>query len=174
MSEMVTNLRDFTRLDRNKTVDFDLNKGLRNVIYVARSVIPTTITIDERLEGMPILNCHASQLNQVFLNLINNAAQAIGQNGTITVASRVGADCIEIRVRDNGGGIPAAVLPHVFDAYFSTKPEGQGTGIGLSIAREIVENHGGTITVESTSDQGTTFLVKFPQATEHTAIDLAA
>ena len=174
MSEMVTNLRDFTRLDRNKTVDFDLNKSLRNVIYVARSVIPTTITIEERLDGMPIVNCHVSQLNQVFLNLINNAAQAIGQDGTITVTSRVGDAGIEIRVRDNGSGIPASVLPHIFDAYFSTKPEGQGTGIGLSIAREIVENHGGTIAVESTSEQGTTFLVKFPQATEHARIGLAA
>ncbi|MCB1906280.1 MAG: HAMP domain-containing histidine kinase [Rhodocyclaceae bacterium] len=174
MSEMVTNLRDFTRLDRNKTVDFDLNKSLRNVIYVARSVIPTTIAIEERFDDAPILNCNVSQMNQVFLNLINNAAQAIGKDGSITVSSQVTADAIEIRVRDNGHGIRGDVLPHIFEPYFSTKPKGEGTGIGLSIAREIVENHGGTIEVESTSDEGTTFLVKFPQANEHTIIDLAA
>lgn len=174
MSEMVTNLRDFTRLDRNKTTDFDLNKGLRNVTYIARSVIPTTISIKEDLEGVPMMNCNASQLNQVFLNLINNAAHAIGEEGTITVSSRIDAEGIAIRVVDNGRGIAPDVLPRVFEPYFTTKPAGQGTGIGLSIAREIVENHGGTIVVESTSPEGTTFLVRFPVDSEHTVLDMAA
>ncbi len=174
MSELVTNLRDFTRLDRNRTTDFDLNKGLRNVTYIARSVIPTTIRIEEQLGGVPVMNCHASQMNQVFLNLINNAAHAIGEEGTITVSSRATPEAIEIRVADNGHGIPPDVLPRIFDPYFTTKPAGQGTGIGLSIAREIVQNHGGTIEVESTSSEGSTFLVKFPVEAGHATLEMAA
>ncbi|MCB1957561.1 MAG: HAMP domain-containing histidine kinase [Rhodocyclaceae bacterium] len=174
MSEMVTNLRDFTRLDRNKTAEFDLNKGLHNVAYIARSVIPTTIRIEEDLQGLPLLNCNASQLNQVFLNLINNAAQAIGETGTIRIRSNTEADGIVIRVSDDGKGIASDILPRIFEPYFTTKPAGQGTGIGLSIAREIVENHGGTIAVESTSPQGTTFIVKFKVDSQNTVLDMAA
>ncbi len=174
MSEMVTNLRDFTRLDRNKTADFDINKGLRNVAYIARSVIPTTIKIEEDLEGLAVMNCHASQLNQVFLNLINNAAHAIGEGGTIRISTRADQDGISIRVSDTGTGIAADVLPRIFEPYYTTKPAGQGTGIGLSIAREIVENHGGTISVESTSPEGTTFLVHFKVDNANTVLEMAA
>ena len=174
MNEMVTNLRDFTRLDREKTAEFDLNKGLHNVTYIARSVIPTTINVVEDFEGLPFMNCNPSQLNQVFLNLINNAAHAIGEEGTITVSSKVEEGGIVVRVSDTGGGISPDVMPRIFEPYFTTKPAGKGTGIGLSIAREIVENHGGTIDVEKTSSEGTTFIVRFPVESDHTVLDLAA
>lgn len=174
MSELVTNLRDFTRLDRDKVADFDLNKGLRNVAYIARSVIPTSIHVTEDLEALPVFACNASQLNQVFLNLVNNAAHAIGSEGTIAISSRVEGEAIAVRVSDTGGGIAPDVLPRIFEPYFTTKPAGEGTGIGLSIAREIVENHGGTIEVESTSPAGTTIVVRFPVAADHTVMDIAA
>ncbi len=166
MRELVENLRDFTRLDRTKTARVDLNKSLHNVIYIARSVIPTSITVREDFAELPQIECNVSQLNQVFLNLINNAAQAIGENGTITVRSRVEAGGIRIEVEDTGGGIAVEHLPHIWDTYYTTKPAGEGTGLGLSIARSIVTEHGGEISVQTRTgeDSGTTFAVCLPVA----------
>ncbi len=166
MRELVENLRDFTRLDRTKTARVDLNKSLHNVIYIARSVIPTSITVREDFADLPQIECNVSQLNQVFLNLINNAAQAIGENGTITVRSRVEDAGIRIEVEDTGGGIAVEHLPHIWDTYYTTKPAGEGTGLGLSIARSIVTEHGGEISVQTRTgdDSGTTFAVCLPVA----------
>lgn len=166
MRELVENLRDFTRLDRTKTARVDLNKSLHNVIYIARSVIPSTITVREDFAPLPEIECNVSQLNQVFLNLINNAAQAIGENGTISVRSRVEDGGIRVEVEDTGGGIAVEHLPHIWDTYYTTKPAGEGTGLGLSIARTIVTEHGGEISVQTRTgqDSGTTFAVCLPVA----------
>jgi len=166
MRELVENLRDFTRLDRTKTSRVDLNKSLHNVIYIARSVIPTSIEVKEAFADLPEMDCNVSQLNQVFLNLINNAAQAIGEHGTITVRSLVEAGRIRIDVEDTGSGIAAEHLPHIWDTYYTTKPAGEGTGLGLSIARTIVTEHGGEIAVQTRTGEnsGTTFTVYFPVA----------
>ncbi|MDP2018514.1 sensor histidine kinase, partial [Hydrogenophaga sp.] len=102
------------------------------------------------------------QLNQVFLNLINNAAQAIQGTGTITVSTQVDPRFITVSIRDTGAGIPADVLPRIFEAYFTTKPDGEGTGLGLAIARNIVEEHGGDIQVSSEVGVGTEFRVRLP------------
>ena len=162
MRELVENLRDFTRLDRNKTARFDLNKGLHNVIYIAKSVIPTRIQVVEEFGQVPMIECNVSQINQVFLNLINNAAQAIAGDGTITVRSSMEGDRVRVEVTDTGGGIPGDVLPHIWENYFTTKASGDGTGLGLPVARTIVEEHGGKISVTETSGTGTTFTVLLP------------
>jgi signal transduction histidine kinase len=163
MRELVENLRDFTRLDRSKTVEFDLNKGLHNVIYIARSVIPSHITITEEFGALPKVECNASQLNQVFLNLINNAAQAItAQQGTVTVSSSVEGARVRVDVTDTGTGIAPDVLPHIFENYFTTKAASEGTGLGLPIARRIVEEHGGDIKVRTEFGKGSTFTVWLP------------
>ena len=164
MRELVDNLRDFTRLDRTKVTSFDLNKGLKNVVYIAKSVIPTEVEVREEYGDVPAIECNPSQLNQVFLNPINNAAQAIPGNGTVGVRSRVEGDRIRVDVSDNGSGIPPEVLPHIFDNYFTTKPAGTGTGLGLAIARNIVAEHGGEITVNTAVGKGTTFSVLLPVA----------
>lgn len=166
MRELVENLRDFTRLDRAKTSRVELNKSLHNVIYIARSVIPTAIELREEFGTLPEITCNVSQLNQVFLNLINNAAQAIGQNGTITVRSQLEDGWIRIDVEDTGCGIAAEHLDHIWDTYYTTKPAGEGTGLGLSIARTIVTEHGGEISVETRTGEnsGTTFSVRLPIA----------
>jgi two-component system, NtrC family, sensor kinase len=161
MSEMVVNLRDFTRLDRAKTVNADLNKSLHTVIYIAKSVLPEHVVILKAFGALPLMECNPSQLNQVFLNLINNAAQAMDGNGVITVRSVQEGDQVKIEVVDNGPGIPDDVLPHIFDLYFTTKPE-VGTGLGLTIARDIVRAHGGDIAVETFVGSGTTFTVILP------------
>lgn len=167
MRELVENLRDFTRLDRAKTARVDLNKGLHTVIYIAKSVIPTHVNVVEDFGRLPEIDCNSSQLNQVFLNLINNAAHAIGNDeGQITVSSRAEGGQIVVDVTDTGAGIPADVLPHIWDNYFTTKPSGEGTGLGLPIAKSIVEEHGGQISVKTEVGKGTTFTVRLPAAME--------
>jgi two-component system NtrC family sensor kinase len=162
MRELVENLRDFTRLDRSKVSSFDLNKGLHNVIYLARSVASTSVNIVEEFGELPMLECNPSQLNQVFLNLINNAAQSISGEGTVTVRSSTDGGRIRVDVVDTGSGIPADVLPHIFENYFTTKPSGEGTGLGLAIAQDIVREHGGEIQVATTLGTGSSFSVYFP------------
>lgn len=163
MRELVENLRDFTRLDRRKTAEFDLNKGLHNVVYMARSVIPTHIEVVEQYGSLPKIECNASQLNQVFLNLINNAAQAITtEQGVVTVRSSVEGERIRVDVSDTGAGIAPDVLPHIFDNYYTTKAATEGTGLGLPIARSIVQEHGGEIKVATELGKGSTFSVWLP------------
>ncbi|WP_018988388.1 sensor histidine kinase [Aromatoleum toluclasticum] len=162
MSELVVNLRDFTRLDRAATTNADLNKSLHTVAYIAQTVIPKNIELIEEYGELPEVECNPSQLNQVFLNLINNAAQAIEGPGRIRVRSSAAGDKVRIEVQDNGRGIPDHVLPNIFDLYYTTKPAGEGTGLGLAIARNIVTEHGGDISVSTRVGVGTTFTVTLP------------
>lgn len=174
MSEMVVNMRDFTRLDRANVGEYDLNKGLKTVAYVARSAIPNGIQIVEQYGPVPPILCTPSQLNQVFLNLINNAAQAIREIGKVTLRTRVEGTRVRVDVEDDGAGIPSDVLPQIFESYFTTKPEGVGTGLGLSIARDIVRQHGGDIEVKTKLGKGTTFTVWLPLQGSEPALAKAA
>ncbi|MDP2018418.1 sensor histidine kinase [Hydrogenophaga sp.] len=162
MNELVDNLRSFTRLDRAHTTEVNLNTALGTVCYIAKTVISTKITLEQAFQPLPAIECNVSQLNQVFLNLINNAAQAIQGTGTITVSTQVDPRFITVSIRDTGAGIPADVMPRIFEAYFTTKPDGEGTGLGLAIARNIVEEHGGDIQVSSEVGLGTEFRVRLP------------
>ncbi len=162
MNELVDNLRSFTRLDRAQTASVNLNTALGTVCYIAKTVISTKVRIEQAFEPLPAIECNVSQLNQVFLNLINNAAQAIKDTGSIIVSTRADARCITVSIRDTGSGIPADVLPHIFEAYFTTKANGEGTGLGLAIARDIVKEHGGDIEVSSEVGVGTEFRVRLP------------
>ncbi|WP_332741480.1 sensor histidine kinase [Hydrogenophaga sp.] len=162
MNEMVDNLRSFTRLDRSRTAVVDLNTTLASVIYIAKAVISTKIRVVHKFSRLPGLECHVSQLNQAFLNLILNAAQAIDGAGVVTVSTASDGQRIRITVEDTGNGIPDDVLPRIFDPYFTTKPVGTGTGLGLAIARDIVTDHGGTLTVKTQVGVGTTFQIELP------------
>ncbi len=162
MSELVVHMRDFTRLDRANIADFDVNRGLRSVVYIAKSVIPNRIRVLEEYGDVPEVRCSPSQLNQVFLNLITNAAQAIEGDGTIAVRSRVAGDRVSVEIADSGPGIAPEVLPHIFDSYFTTKAAGEGTGLGLAIALDIVRGHGGDIEVATKIGAGSSFTVWLP------------
>jgi two-component system, NtrC family, sensor kinase len=162
MSELVVNMREFTRLDRESQAEADLNHGLKTVVYMARSVVPSAVRIVEHYGELPRISCNPSQLNQVFLNLITNAAQAIDGGGTVAVRSSSDAQSIRIDVADTGSGIPPEVLPRIFESFYTTKPRGVGTGLGLSIALEIVRAHGGDIEVKTEVGGGTTFTVVLP------------
>lgn len=160
MSELVRNLKDFTRIDRNRSADFNINKGLDNVHYIVRSVIPENVVITKVLGDIPLIPCMASQINQVFLNLIQNAAHAGATE--IELATFTEGTNVCITVTDNGSGIPADVLPQIFESFFTTKERTEGSGLGLYISKEIIENHGGELRVSSTVGHGTIFSVVLP------------
>jgi signal transduction histidine kinase len=162
MHELVENLCDFTRLDRARTTQFDLNKGLHTVAYIARSAIPNRVQVVEEFGELPLVECNPTQLNQVFLNLINNAAQAIPGEGRVTVRSSLEEGRVRVDVSDNGTGIPEDVQPRMFDTYFTTKPAGEGTGLGLPIVKTIVEEHGGEVKFRTKLGEGTTFSIFLP------------
>lgn len=165
MSELVVHMRDFTRLDRARVSEFDVNDGLKSVAYLARSVIPNSIELTEAYGPIPQIVCTPSQLNQIFLNLIINASQAIDGSGRITVSTREERGFVRVDVADTGSGIDPDIVELIFDPYFTTKPEGVGTGLGLNIARDIARAHGGEITVDSAPGHGATFSVFLPIGT---------
>jgi signal transduction histidine kinase len=162
MAEIVGNLKDFSRLDRSKVTSFSLNEGLQSTLLLAKHLLKS-VTVDKKFGDIAPIVCSPSQINQVFLNLITNAAQAMGDRpGTIALTTRTDGDGVAVDVVDNGGGIAPEVLPKIFDPFFSTKEIGKGTGLGLSISYKIVQQHGGRIDVESKIGSGTRFTVWLP------------
>ncbi len=162
MAEIVGNLKDFSRLDRSKVTSFNLNEGINSTLLLAKHLLKT-VTVDKHLGQIAPIVCSPSQINQVFLNLITNAAQAMGERpGTITLTTRNDGDGVTVDVADTGGGIAPGVLPKIFDPFFSTKEIGKGTGLGLSISYKIVQQHGGRLEVKSTVAKGTCFTVWLP------------
>jgi two-component system NtrC family sensor kinase len=162
MAEIVGNLKDFSRLDRSKVTSFNLNDGLNSTLLLAKHLLKS-IKVEKRFGDVPTIVCSPSQVNQVFLNLVTNAAQAMdAAGGTITLVTRRDAAGVAVDVSDTGKGIPADVLPKIFDPFFSTKEIGKGTGLGLSISYKIVKQHGGRIDVQSQPGAGTRFTVWLP------------
>lgn len=162
MSEIVGNLKDFSRLDRSKVTQFNLNEGITSTLALAKHQLKT-VSVEKHLGDIPFVNCTPSQINQVFLNLITNAAQALKRGrGNITITTRKQGEGVAVDIEDDGTGIPEEVLPKIFDPFFSTKDIGKGTGLGLSISYKIIQQHGGRIDVESAAGQGTRFTVYLP------------
>ena len=173
MAEIVGNLKDFSRLDRSKVASFNLNDGLNSSLGLARHMLKS-VNVKRRFGEIPSITCAPSQINQVFLNLITNAAQALpAANGEITLSTRAEAEGVVVEIADNGKGIPADILPKIFDPFFTTKEAGKGTGLGLSISYKIVEQHGGRIKVDSEVGKGSKFTVWLP-AKPPAEADLAA
>jgi len=163
MSEIVTSLKNFSRLDRSKVGSFNLNEGIDSALMLAKHELKRHV-VKKNFGDIPPLTCSPSQINQVFLNLINNAAQSIDPGpGLITITTRREGDRhLAVEVADNGNGIPPEILPKIFDPFFTTKDVGKGTGLGLSIVYKIVEQHGGRISVASNPGVGTRFTVVLP------------
>jgi signal transduction histidine kinase len=163
ISDIVVNLRNFSRLDRTKVASFNLNEGLESTLLLAKHEIKK-IVVRKHFGEVPPITCSPSQINQVFLNLINNAAQAIeSDDGVITLTTRtLDSEHVEVEIEDSGKGIPADILPKIFDPFFTTKDVGKGTGLGLSIVYKIIAQHGGKITADSTPGVGTKFSLVLP------------
>jgi len=172
ISELVGNLKNFSRLDRSKVASFNVNEGLNATLIIAKTQL-RGVEIERRFGDIPSITCSPSQVNQVFLNLVTNAAQAMDRpDRTIVISTRrEGKDAVAVEVADNGKGIPPEVLPKIFDPFFTTKEVGKGTGLGLSIVYKIVQQHGGRIDVKSTVGKGTVFTVVLPV---HPPAELAA
>ena len=162
MAEIVGNLKDFSRLDRSKVTSFNLNDGLNSTLLLAKHLLKS-VTVNKQFGDIPAVTCSPSQINQVFLNLVTNAVQAMESGkGTIALTTRRDGDGIAVEIADNGKGIPPDVLPKIFDPFFTTKEAGKGTGLGLSISYKIVQQHGGRINVTSQPGAGTKFTVWLP------------
>ena len=163
ISEIVVNLKNFSRLDRASVANFDVRKGLDSALLLARNLLKHRVTVQTEYLDVPDIMCSPSQVNQVFLNIITNAAHAMGEQGTLILRTERHDDkMIRIEIQDDGGGIPSSVLPKIFDPFFTTKPIGEGTGMGLSISYKIIEAHGGKILVDTEKGIGTTFSILLP------------
>lgn len=162
ITELVGSLKDFSRLDRAKTADFNVNDGLDSTLKIAQNQLKNRIEVERRYGTLPDIECAPSQINQVFLNVINNAAQAIEGEGKITLSTVSAGDHVIIRVQDSGCGMDEDARKRIFDPFYTTKPVGQGTGLGLSIVYRIIEEHGGRINVKSSVGEGSEFVIALP------------
>lgn len=178
--DIVQNLRTFSRLDEAAFKKTDIHEGIDSTLrLLSRYFSGGNITLVRDYAELPLIDAYSAQLNQVWMNLLVNAAQAVGSaTGEVTVRTHVEDDNVTISVSDTGGGIPKDVLSRIFDPFFTTKPVGEGTGLGLSITFGIVERHGGRIDVDTNAGSGTTFTVTLPQhikaPDDQTGIDVHA
>jgi signal transduction histidine kinase len=163
IAELVVSLKDFSRLERGSVAAYDVNQGIETTLRIAAPQLGRR-QVKKSLGELPVITCSPSQVNQVVLNLLVNAAQATPESGgSIVVRTSVrDAQHVAIEVADNGKGIPKEVLPRIFDPFFTTKEVGKGTGLGLSICYRIVQAHGGRIDVDSRPGVGTRFTVVLP------------
>jgi PAS domain S-box-containing protein len=163
--KIVQDLRDFSRVDSAQQWELaDLRKGLDSTLNIVHNAIKYSADVVREYGDIPPVECLPSQLNQVFMNLVVNAAQAMpdGKRGTITLRCGSEGDSVWVDVADDGSGISPENLQRIFDPFFTTKPVGKGTGLGLSLSFGIVEKHGGKITATSRPGVGTTFRVSLP------------
>ena len=162
--KIVQDLKDFSHVDsRHEWEAVDLHAGIDSTLNIVASEVRYKAEVEKDYGTLPLVECLPHELNQVFMNLIVNAAHAIGdERGLIILRTRVSGDEVRIEVIDNGSGIAPDVLKRIFDPFFTTKPVGKGTGLGLALSYGIVKKHGGRIEVDSVPGRGTTFRVCIP------------
>ncbi|MBN2196216.1 MAG: hypothetical protein JW751_25610 [Polyangiaceae bacterium] len=163
VTTIVKRLRCFARLDDAELVEADINEGIDSTLQLVHHVLKQRIEVVRELGRLPRIACYPGRLNQVFLNLLMNAAQSIDGTGHIHVRTFADEDRIHVAITDTGCGIPKEHLDRIFDVGFTTKGIGEGTGLGLPISRQIMRDHHGTIMVESRVGAGTTFTVSLPR-----------
>ncbi len=162
VKEIVQNLKSFARADTNEIKEADINEGIEATIKIVWNELKYKCTVHKDLKPLPPIPCNLVQLNQVFMNILVNAAHAIPEKGEINIETSAQDGHIEVRISDTGVGIPAENIPKLFDPFFTTKPVGKGTGLGLSISHGIIQKHNGTIDAESEVGKGTTFIIRLP------------
>jgi two-component system NtrC family sensor kinase len=158
---IVRSLKNFARLDEADRKRVDLHEGVESTLMLLQHQLKSRIRIEKQFGEIPGVLCHPNQVNQVFMNILANAAQAIPGAGVIKIRTWRDGELVKVAITDTGVGIPRENLSKIFDAGFTTKAAGRGTGIGLSICYKIIEDHGGTIEVDS-SNAGTTFTIALP------------
>ncbi len=160
--DIVLGLRNFSRLDEIQIKEVNLEEEIRNTLQLLSGELKNRIQIETQFCGLPPVKCFSSQVNQVFMNILANAAQAIEGTGRIRVSTQKRGDMAIVTIEDNGKGIAREHLSQIFDPFFTTKPVGEGTGLGLSISFGIIQKHDGDIQVRSVVGQGTTFEIRLP------------
>ncbi len=164
-AEIIRSLRNFSRLDESDMKPIDLNEGLDSTIVLVRSNIPSNITVIKDFGNLPKVECQPGKINQVFMNLISNAIQAIkskevqAEEEFLTIKSWYIDQQVKISIKDSGIGMSDEVKHRIFEPFFTTKEVGEGTGLGLSIVFSIIENHKGNIEVISKPNEGTEFII---------------
>lgn len=165
-SQVDYELRAFSRLDEGEFKTIDVGESIDSVLSLLGHKMTGRIQLDKRYGPDRMLHCCGRRLNQVFMNLIVNAVDAIPGMGRIVISIGQTNDVFSISVRDNGGGIPDAIRGSIFNPFFTTKPVGQGTGLGLAISYGIVQDHQGSIEVESHEGVGSEFCIRIPRDLE--------
>jgi PAS domain S-box-containing protein len=162
IKEIVQSLRMFAREDSVELQLADLNTELESTLRMVSSELKYKCTVERDLAPLPLIRCHPTQLSQVFANLLINAAQSMESMGEIRVRTRHEGSEVVVWISDTGKGMTPETLSKLFTPFFTTKPRGQGTGLGLSVSQSIIARHQGRIDVESTPGQGTTFTIRLP------------
>jgi two-component system NtrC family sensor kinase len=166
--DIVLGLRNFSRLEESQLKEIDLHESIDMTLELLRGETKNRIQIHREYEPIPLVNCYASQVNQVIMNILTNAVHAIDGNGHIWIsthvikASTTDAGKVQISIRDSGTGMSSDVVDKIFEPFFTTKDVGKGTGLGLSISYGIIQNHGGDIQVRSKVNEGTEFVITIP------------
>ncbi len=162
VKSLVLKLRTFSRLDEGELQEANIHEALDTVLLFLQHRFAERIDVVKEYGAASMLTCRAGQLNQVLMNVVSNAVDAIDGRGTITLRTGIRHGSYRIAVSDTGRGVPAEVRQRIFDPFFTTKPVGKGTGLGLSISYGIVQAHGGTIDFESVEGKGTTVTISIP------------
>jgi PAS domain S-box-containing protein len=167
IKKIVLDLKDFAHPGDDKTKLADINKNMDSTINVVWNELKYKANVVKDYGDLPQVKCYPQLLNQVFLSLLVNAAQSIEKRGEIKIKTRANNGNVEIIISDTGSGIPKENLPRIFDPFFTTKKIGQGTGLGLNVAYNIVKKHQGEIDVKSDVGKGTMFIIRIPTAEGH-------
>ncbi|MDJ0787582.1 MAG: ATP-binding protein [Myxococcota bacterium] len=162
VKKIVLDLRTFSRMDQAEISDTDLNEEIERTLGLMEARLKDAVTVDKDFGAIPRVRCFPAQLNQVFMNLVMNACDAIDGRGTLAIRTSRSPMGVRLEFEDDGPGIPEDVRGRIFEPFFTTKPVGQGTGLGLSISHGIVERHGGRMQVECGDQGGTLFQIDLP------------
>ncbi|KAF3885013.1 MULTISPECIES: sensor histidine kinase [Nostocales] len=166
--QLVLSLRNFSRLDEAEVKSVDLHEGIDNTLLILSNRIKDNIVVVKKYGDLPLVECYPAQINQVFMNLLSNAIDALSnasqqlEKQIVIQTKLINSNSIQVDIQDNGVGIPLEIQNKIFDPFFTTKPVGSGTGLGLSICYQIIEKHQGKISVKSQQNQGTELTVLLP------------
>lgn len=161
--EIVLGLKNFSRLDEQDFKMADVHEGIDSTLTLLNNKLKNRISIHKNYHpNLPRIECLPGKLNQVFMNILNNAMDAMPDKGEIHIATRQIGEQLEIKIKDTGTGMPKEVADHIFEPFYTTKDVGEGTGLGLSITYGIIQQHKGNIRVESTEGVGTEFIIEIP------------
>jgi signal transduction histidine kinase len=161
-TEIVKGLRSFSRLDEDVLKVANIHEGLDSTLILLRNKYKQCIEIEKHYGDIPEIECYPGQLNQVFINILSNAIDAIDGKGSITINTSRSNGQVQISIRDTGRGIPETIRSKIFEPFFTTKEVGHGTGLGLSISHGIIEKHNGTIKFISELGKGSEFIISLP------------